>query len=67
MVRHGESVGNRDGYFTGSMDIALSEEGIEQAKQAHKALNMHQHKPDIIVPPLIVQSIRRKLLIKPKN
>ncbi len=49
MVRHGESVGNRDNYFTGSMDVALSEEGIAQAERAHIALNASTHKPSIII------------------
>lgn len=49
MVRHGESVGNRDGYFTGSMDVVLSDEGIKQAQHAHNALKTSNHTPNIII------------------
>lgn len=31
LVRHGESVGNKNGIFTGQMDLPLTEEGISQA------------------------------------
>lgn len=48
MIRHGQSVGNRDGYFTGSMDVALTEEGIAQAEAAHDALMKSEHRPSII-------------------
>jgi len=49
MIRHGQSIGNRDGYFTGSMDVALTDEGIAQAQAAHEALNDNDHKPSIII------------------
>jgi broad specificity phosphatase PhoE len=51
MVRHGQSVGNRDGYFAGSMDVALTDEGIAQAKRAHHAINNHDknNAPTVVI------------------
>lgn len=34
LVRHGESVWNKENRFTGWTDVALSEKGIEEAKEA---------------------------------
>lgn len=36
-LRHGESVGNRDGYVQGQHDFPLSDEGIRQAEQVTAA------------------------------
>lgn len=38
LVRHGESVWNKENRFTGWTDVDLSEKGIEEAHQAGKAL-----------------------------
>jgi len=38
IIRHGESVWNKENIFTGWIDAPLSEEGIEQAKKAGKTL-----------------------------
>lgn len=38
LVRHGESVWNQKGLWTGLTDIALSEKGIEEAKKAGETL-----------------------------
>ena len=38
MIRHGESVWNKENVFTGWIDVPLSEEGIEQAKKAGQLL-----------------------------
>ena len=34
LVRHGESIANRDNVYTGWNDVPLSKKGIEQAKNA---------------------------------
>ena len=34
LLRHGESVWNRENRFSGWTDVDLSEEGVEEAKQA---------------------------------
>lgn len=38
LLRHGESVWNREGKFTGWTDVELSEKGIEEAKEAGRLL-----------------------------
>ena len=38
LLRHGESVWNRENRFTGWADVGLSEKGMEEAKQAAKLL-----------------------------
>jgi len=38
LLRHGESVWNRDNIFAGWADVALSERGVEQAKTAGSVL-----------------------------
>ncbi|MCX6789162.1 MAG: 2,3-bisphosphoglycerate-dependent phosphoglycerate mutase [Candidatus Gribaldobacteria bacterium] len=38
LLRHGESVWNRDNIFAGWTDVPLSERGVEQAKEAGRVL-----------------------------
>jgi 2,3-bisphosphoglycerate-dependent phosphoglycerate mutase len=38
LLRHGESIWNKENRFTGWTDIDLSEKGIEEARQAGKVL-----------------------------
>ncbi len=38
LVRHGQSVWNLENKFTGWTDVALSEQGINEAKEAGKTL-----------------------------
>jgi 2,3-bisphosphoglycerate-dependent phosphoglycerate mutase len=38
LVRHGESVWNRENRFTGWVDVGLSEKGVEEAKAGGRAL-----------------------------
>ena len=39
LLRHGQSLWNKEGRFTGWMDIDLSEEGKEEARMAGRLLN----------------------------
>ena len=47
LVRHGESIWNLENKFTGWTDVALSEKGILEAKEAGKLLNEYKYKFDI--------------------
>ncbi|MDN5751989.1 MAG: 2,3-bisphosphoglycerate-dependent phosphoglycerate mutase [Nitrosospira sp.] len=38
LLRHGESISNRDGYFTGWNDVALSHRGEQEAERAGRRL-----------------------------
>lgn len=49
MIRHGQSVANRDQYFSGNTDVALTDLGREQANAAQKAFEKLTQKPDIII------------------
>ena len=41
LIRHGQSEWNLSNQFTGWVDVDLSEKGVEQAKNAGKALKEH--------------------------
>ncbi len=47
LVRHGESVWNKENRFTGWTDVDLSEKGVEEAKEAGKLLLEKGYKFDI--------------------
>ncbi len=49
MIRHGESIANRDGYFSGNMDVELTDLGKEQAQQAITPVEALQPKPVQII------------------
>ena len=38
LLRHGESVWNKENRFTGWMDVGLSEKGVMEAKEAGRVL-----------------------------
>lgn len=48
MIRHGQSVANRDGYFSGNLDVDLTELGQEQAMIAR------QHVENLNIPPVTI-------------
>ncbi len=41
LVRHGESVANREGFFGGQLDIDLVENGVLQARKAAEYISTH--------------------------
>lgn len=47
LVRHGESVWNKENRFTGWTDVSLSEKGIEEAKEAGILLKENGYRFDI--------------------
>ena len=47
LVRHGESVWNKENKFTGWTDVELSDKGIEEAKEAGKLLKENGYTFDI--------------------
>ncbi len=49
MIRHGESIANKDGYMSGSINTPLTERGRQQAKEAQSAFKKLPLKPKIIV------------------
>jgi 2,3-bisphosphoglycerate-dependent phosphoglycerate mutase len=59
LLRHGESIWNKENRFTGWTDIDLSEKGIEEARQAGKVLRQDGFTFDIAYTSLLNrQSVR---------
>ena len=58
LLRHGESLWNRDGLFTGWTDIDLSEKGISEAHEAGKILKAEGYSFDIAFTSVLSRAIR---------
>jgi 2,3-bisphosphoglycerate-dependent phosphoglycerate mutase len=58
LLRHGESIWNKENRFTGWTDIDLSEKGIEEARQAGKVLRQDGYTFDIAYTSLLKRAIR---------
>jgi 2,3-bisphosphoglycerate-dependent phosphoglycerate mutase len=63
VVRHGESIWNRDNLFTGWTDVDLSEKGVEEAKQAGKTLKKEGYAFDIAFTSVLKRAIRTLWII----
>lgn len=57
LVRHGESVWNKENKFTGWTDVGLSEKGIEDAKKAGKILYKEGFSFDIVYTSILTRAI----------
>ena len=57
LVRHGESVWNKENKFTGWTDVDLSSEGIEYAKNAGKLLYKNKFDFDIVYTSVLKRAI----------
>jgi 2,3-bisphosphoglycerate-dependent phosphoglycerate mutase len=58
LLRHGESLWNRDNRFTGWTDVDLSDQGIEEARAAARLLTMHSLVPDRCFTSVLKRAIR---------
>lgn len=58
MIRHGESLWNKENRFTGWTDVDLSEKGIEEANQAGKLLREEGFHFDIAYTSVLTRAIR---------
>jgi 2,3-bisphosphoglycerate-dependent phosphoglycerate mutase len=58
LLRHGESVWNRDDRFTGWTDVDLSDTGIEEAHTAARMLTLHSITPDLCFTSVLKRAIR---------
>lgn len=63
IVRHGESQWNRDNRFTGWADIDLTENGIQQARNAGRALADAGFHFDLAITSMLKRTIRSQWLI----
>src|SRR5215831_10026972 len=57
LLRHGESVWNAEGLFTGWVDIGLSERGLAEAEQAGKLIADSGLRPDIVHTSVLTRAI----------
>ena len=64
LIRHGESLWNRENRFTGWRDIDLSPQGIEEAKAAGKALREQGFEFDLAYTSVLKRAIRTLWLIQ---
>lgn len=58
LLRHGESIWNKENKFTGWTDVDLSEKGIEEAKKAGKTLKKEGYTFDIAYTSVLKRGIR---------
>ena len=58
LLRHGESIWNKENRFTGWTDVDLSEKGIEEAKEAGKVLKKENYIFDIAFTSYLKRAIR---------
>ena len=58
LLRHGESIWNKENRFTGWTDVDLSEEGFRQAKNAGQLLKKHGYNFDAGFTSLLKRSIK---------
>ncbi len=58
LLRHGESVWNKENLFTGWTDVDLSEKGIEEAHQAGKLLKQEGYQFDVAYTSVLKRAIR---------
>lgn len=66
LLRHGESVWNRENKFTGWTDVDLSEKGIEEANQAGELLKNEGYTFDIAFTSVLKRAIRTLWLVLDK-
>ena len=58
LLRHGESVWNKENLFTGWTDVDLSEKGMEEAHQAGKLLKQEGYHFDVAYTSVLKRAIR---------
>jgi len=63
LLRHGESVWNRENRFTGWTDVDLSEKGVQEAKNAGKVLMAHGYNFDIAFTSVLKRAIKTLHLV----
>jgi 2,3-bisphosphoglycerate-dependent phosphoglycerate mutase len=58
LLRHGESVWNRENRFTGWTDVDLSDKGLEEAREAGRILKQEGYKFDVAYGSVLKRAIR---------
>ena len=63
LLRHGESLWNKENRFTGWTDVGLSEKGIEEAKKAAQLLKQENFEFDIVYTSVLQRAIKTMWLV----
>ncbi|MCS6805484.1 MAG: 2,3-bisphosphoglycerate-dependent phosphoglycerate mutase, partial [Blastocatellia bacterium] len=63
LLRHGESIWNKENRFTGWTDVDLSEKGIEEARQAGRLLKQEGFVFDVAFTSVLKRAIRTLWLV----
>ncbi|MBX9742675.1 MAG: 2,3-diphosphoglycerate-dependent phosphoglycerate mutase [Chthoniobacterales bacterium] len=58
LIRHGESLWNRDNRFTGWTDVPLTERGLEEAKEAGRLLKEHGFSFDLAFVSVLTRALK---------
>lgn len=58
LLRHGESVWNAEGLFTGWVDVGLSEQGTAEARRAGELLAESNLRPDVVHTSVLARAIQ---------
>ena len=64
LIRHGQSIWNRENRFTGWVDVDLSEQGINEAKAAARILKRKNCSFDLIYTSVLKRAIHTAEIIK---
>ena len=64
LLRHGESIWNKENRFTGWMDVDLTEKGIQEAKQAGKILKKEGYSFDVAFTSVLKRAIRTLWIVQ---
>ena len=64
LLRHGESIWNKENRFTGWTDVDLSEKGLREAKQAGKILKKEGYSFDVAFTSLLKRAIRTLWIVQ---
>jgi 2,3-bisphosphoglycerate-dependent phosphoglycerate mutase len=64
LLRHGESIWNKENRFTGWTDVDLSDKGIEEARQAGKILKERGYAFDVAFTSILKRAIRTLWLVQ---
>jgi len=66
LLRHGESIWNRENRFTGWTDVDLSEKGIREAEEAGQVLKEKSYSFDIVFTSVLKRAIRTTWVVLDK-
>jgi 2,3-bisphosphoglycerate-dependent phosphoglycerate mutase len=63
LLRHGESVWNKENLFTGWTDVDLSEKGVAEAKESGATLNQQVFRFDLVFTSVLKRAIRTAWIV----